>query len=227
MVTVVMFALVFDFPFLANCIIWFLCNQILAGLNLIVYYVHGVTSKLIFESFGTNIVLKSLVVEASPFICNNVIVEALKKWCAWHSNTVEAAVFGVPDPLLVWIRILSTFPDLKLDVVNTGLSWCVEICRVDRQCHLFTVFVKIGREEVHWISCWKCLKVVVSMEIMWACTALLNFNLIFGINLLFQISLIHSPFAVPMTFNLTSQIKVVWANYGCFFTLFHFLDGYF
>ena len=77
--SMILFILELNFPFLTICIIWFICNKILAGLDLVIDNIKSISSKPIFKSFGADIILESLVMEASPFICDDVFVEAFKK----------------------------------------------------------------------------------------------------------------------------------------------------
>ncbi len=90
--TMVIFILVLDLPLLANCVVWFFGDEVLTSYDFIFDYIKCISSKGIFKAFGSDIVFESLVVEASPFIRNDIFVETFKKWSPRHTNTNQTLV---------------------------------------------------------------------------------------------------------------------------------------
>lgn len=137
--TMVIFVLIFDYPFLANCIIRLLGNEILARYDFILDYIKCISSEGIFKTFCTDIVFKSLVVEASPFVRNDIFVKSFEKCCSRDTNTYKALVIITPGPLLSFVWMLSARPFLQFDVVNAGRPWSVEIGCINCQGHLISI----------------------------------------------------------------------------------------
>jgi len=68
-----------NFPSLTNSLIWFVSKQVLTTLDFIVFDVKSESCEFVLKSFGLEIVFEFLIVQFSPFVCDDISIETLEE----------------------------------------------------------------------------------------------------------------------------------------------------